>query len=98
MKISETTVKRLGEIITGDKGISPYRGRARARMSAGDLGRAGFDVRQACVYSEVADPRAHRMTQYLAGVIRLQHFGDRRHNGTNGFGEVAWRQTVVTSL
>jgi|SRR2546426_640493 len=26
MKISERTVKRLGEIITGDKGISPYRG------------------------------------------------------------------------
>ena len=26
MKISERTVKRLGEIITGDKGLSPYRG------------------------------------------------------------------------
>jgi hypothetical protein len=26
MKISERTVKRLGKIITGDKGISPYRG------------------------------------------------------------------------
>jgi hypothetical protein len=26
MKISERTVTRLGEIITGDKGISPYRG------------------------------------------------------------------------
>jgi hypothetical protein len=26
MKISERTVKRLGEIITGDKGILPYRG------------------------------------------------------------------------
>jgi hypothetical protein len=26
MKISARTVKRLGEIITGDKGISPYRG------------------------------------------------------------------------
>jgi len=26
MKISERTVKRLGEIIKGDKGISPYRG------------------------------------------------------------------------
>jgi hypothetical protein len=26
MKISERTVKRLGEVITGDKGISPYRG------------------------------------------------------------------------
>ncbi len=26
MKISERTVKRLGEIITGDKGIPPYRG------------------------------------------------------------------------
>jgi hypothetical protein len=26
MKISERTVKRLGEIITGAKGISPYRG------------------------------------------------------------------------
>ena len=25
MKISERTVKRLGEIITGDKGLSPYR-------------------------------------------------------------------------
>jgi hypothetical protein len=26
MKLSERTVKRLGEIITGDKGLSPYRG------------------------------------------------------------------------
>src|ERR1700758_737053 len=26
MKISERTVKRLGEKLTGDKGISPYRG------------------------------------------------------------------------
>lgn len=26
MKISERTVKRLGEIITGDKGLSPYQG------------------------------------------------------------------------
>jgi len=26
MKISERTLKRLGEIITGDKGLSPYRG------------------------------------------------------------------------
>ena len=26
MKTSERTVKRLGEIITGDKGILPYRG------------------------------------------------------------------------
>lgn len=26
MKISERTVKRLGEIITGDKGLSHYRG------------------------------------------------------------------------
>jgi hypothetical protein len=25
MKISERTVKRLGEIITGDKSLSPYR-------------------------------------------------------------------------
>jgi hypothetical protein len=25
MKISERTLKRLGEIITGDKGLSPYR-------------------------------------------------------------------------
>jgi hypothetical protein len=29
MKISERTVKRLGEIITGDKGISPYLGAKR---------------------------------------------------------------------
>jgi hypothetical protein len=26
MKISERTIKRLGEIITGDKALSPYRG------------------------------------------------------------------------
>jgi len=25
MKISERTIKRLGEIITGDKALSPYR-------------------------------------------------------------------------
>ena len=28
MKISERTIKRLGEIITGDKCLSPYRGRS----------------------------------------------------------------------
>jgi len=25
MKVSERTIKRLAEIITGDKGLSPYR-------------------------------------------------------------------------
>ncbi len=29
MKISERTIKRLGEIITGDKALSPYRSRPK---------------------------------------------------------------------
>jgi hypothetical protein len=53
MKISGRTVKRLGEIITGDKGVSPYRGGpklvtffnecgARSRYSSRETGVAGL--------------------------------------------------------
>jgi Abortive infection C-terminus len=38
MKISERTIKRLGEIITGDKGLSPYRSGPRLVTFFNELG------------------------------------------------------------
>jgi len=38
MKISERTIKRLGEIITGDKALSPYRSGPKLVAFFNDLG------------------------------------------------------------
>ena len=46
MKISERTVKRLGEIITGDKGIAPYRGGPKSLRDEREQGFREFSHRQ----------------------------------------------------